>query len=118
MLVIRNVARNLRRLAPMIVIITAVFVVMVVGNAVLAASGDALYATYGRLVAGDVSVSADAESNFTVFGSDQLLIGEYLVQPTVPEFEDLRSTVLSWDEVRTAAGLVSGGGQRKHRWGA
>jgi ABC-type antimicrobial peptide transport system permease subunit len=107
LLVVRNVLRNLSRLAPMIVIIVAVFVVMLTGNAVLSASGDALYGTYGRLVAGDLSVSATAESNFTVFGSDQLLIGEYLIPPTIPEYSRLRDIAADFEEVRATAGLVT-----------
>ena len=107
LLVVRNVLRNLRRLAPMIVIIVAVFVVMLVGNAILAASGNALYGTYARLVSGDLSVSPAAESNFTIFGSDQLLIGEYLVQPTLSGFSDLRDAAEDLPEVRATTWLVS-----------
>lgn len=108
LLAVRNVVRNLRRLAPMIVIVIAVFAAMIVGNAVLAFSGAALYETYARLVAGDFSVSAEAESNFTVFGSDQLLIGEYLVAPVIHEYENLNLCVSSLPDVRATAGLVSG----------
>ncbi|MEX2442949.1 MAG: ABC transporter permease [Alkalispirochaeta sp.] len=107
LLVVRNVIRNFSRLAPMIVIVIAVFLVMMVGNAVLSASGDALYSTYGRLVAGDLSVSPTAESNFTVFGSDQLLIGEYLIPPTISEYSRVRDAARKLPEVRSTAGLVS-----------
>ncbi len=91
----------------MIAIIVMVFLMMVLGNAVLSSSGDALYRLYGALVAGDISVSADAETNFTVFGSDQLLVGEYIVLDVVPEFERLRTAVESLGVVRASAGLVS-----------
>jgi hypothetical protein len=107
MLVLRNVIRNLPRLAPMVVIIVAVFATMVVGNAVLAASGASLYDTYARLVSGDLSVSPAAETNFTIFGSDQLLVGEYLIQPTLADFAGLQQRVESIPEVRVTAGLVS-----------
>lgn len=92
----------------MIVIVVAVFAAMVAGNAVLASSGAALYGTYARLVSGDLSVSAEAESNFTVFGSDQLLIGEYLVAPVIPEFEELTLRVREMEGIRAIAGMVSG----------
>jgi len=108
LLAIRNVIRNLRRLAPMVVIVVAVFAAMVAGNAVLASSEAALYGTYARLVSGDLSVSAEAESNFTVFGSDQLLIGEYLVAPVIPEFEELTLRVREMEGIRAIAGMVSG----------
>ena len=91
----------------MIVIILAVFVVMLTGNAVLAASGDTLYGSYARLVAGDLSVSPTSESNFTVFGSDQLLIGEYLIPPTLPDYSHVRDVAAGLPEVRATAGLVT-----------
>lgn len=88
-------------------VIVIVFVAMVVGNAVLSASGDALYGVYGELIAGDMSVSADAETNFTIFGSDQLLVGEYLTSEVIPEFVRIRTIVESHPMVRTTAGIVS-----------
>lgn len=91
----------------MIGIILVVFVALLFGNAVLSSSGDALYHTYAELVAGDLSMSASAESNFTVFGSDRLLVGEYLVPPVIPDFSIVRERVESLPRVRGWVGLVS-----------
>lgn len=121
LLAVRNVMRNLPRLAPMIVIVVVIFAAMLSGNAVLASSGRALYGTYARLVSGDFSVSAEADSNFTVFGSDQLLIGEYLVAPVIPQYDELVVAVSAMDGVGAVAGIVSGaanvqiGGERRNR---
>ncbi|MDA3951644.1 MAG: FtsX-like permease family protein [Spirochaeta sp.] len=106
-LVLRNVLRNLRRLIPMIVIIVAVFTAMVVGNAILAASGTSLYQTYARLVSGDLSISSASETNFTIFGSDQLLIGQYLIPDAIPASAELFTPLQQYPEVRAAAGVVS-----------
>lgn len=106
-LTVRNVLRNLSRLAPLVIIIIAVFLTMLVGNAILSASGEALYGVYGALLAGDLSVSADAETNFTIFGSDQLLVGEYLILDVIHEFEHVQTTVEALHDVRATAGLVS-----------
>ncbi len=92
----------------MIVIVVFVFAVMVVGNAVLASSARALYGTYARLISGDLSVSARADSNYTVFGSDQLLIGEYLVAPVIPNYEEIVVSLSGVANVRATAGLVTG----------
>ncbi len=106
-LVIRNVTRNLRRLLPMLVVLVIAFSALLVGNGVLAATGDALYRTYTGHVSGDLSVSASGDSNFTIFGSDALLVGEYLVPPTLIGFDELRSTVDSLPQVRSSAAVVS-----------
>lgn len=91
----------------MVAIIVLVFVALVVGNGILQATGDALYNIYARLVSGDLTVSPAAEQNFTIFGSDQLLVGRYLVPPTIVGFDELQQTVESWPEVAGTAGLVS-----------
>jgi putative ABC transport system permease protein len=91
-----------------VAIVAIVFAAMIVGNAVLSASGAALYRTYSRLVAGDVSVSAVADSNFTVFGSDQLLVGEILVAPVITHYERVEALVSAYPEVRSHVGLVTG----------
>lgn len=121
LLALRNVLRNLRRLAPMIAIIVLVFIALIVGNGVLQATGDALYDIYASLVAGDITVSPNAEQNFTIFGSDQLLVGQYLIPPTIVGFQELEETVSRWPEVSGTAGLVSsaarveiGGRQANH----
>lgn len=106
-LILRNVLRNLRRLLPMIAILALVFVVLLVGNAVLAASQDALAESYVDHVSGDMSVSAAAEGSFTIFGSEQLLVGEYLVPPTVIEYRELEPLVRELPEVEATAGLLS-----------
>ena len=105
--VLRNVLRNLGRLAPMVGIVVVVFAAMLLGNAVLGASGRALYRTYAQLVSGDLSVSPAGETNFTIFGSDQLLIGNLLVQPTIPDFSELEAEVAALPGVRAVSGLVS-----------
>lgn len=106
-LVTRNTVRNLPRLTPLAITIVAVFAALFVGNAVLTATGRSLYQTYARLVAGDMSVGAGGRNNFTVFGSDQFLVGELITAGTLADFHDLRNAVRENRSVRSTAGLVS-----------
>ncbi|MFP4644822.1 MAG: ABC transporter permease [Spirochaetales bacterium] len=107
----RNIARGRRRLAPMVVVIVITFAVLFVGNAVLSSSQQALYGTFSEYVSGDLSVSATADSNFTIFGSDALLIGEYQVPPTLLEFEQLQERVQNMPEVRATLPAVTAAGR-------
>ena len=106
-LVLRNVARNLLRLLPMVMVLILSFSALIAGNAVLGSSDDALYRTYAAHVAGDFSVAARGDGTFTIFGSDALLVGEYLVPPTIAEFDRVREVVEQRREVRTTAAIVS-----------
>ena len=105
----------------MVVILAVAFMALLLGNGVLASSVEALRATYTRHVSGELSVAAGGESNFTIFGSDQLLVGEYLVPPTIVGFGELRDKAEGLPGVRATAGLVSAvasvrvGGRREER---
>jgi len=104
---IRNVIRNLKRLSPLMASLLLIFFLLVMGNAVLKTTVDSLYDLYAGHVCGDLTVSAQADNNFTVFGSDQLLVGQYLIPPTLIDFADLSKMVRERPEVRSIAGLVS-----------
>jgi ABC-type lipoprotein release transport system permease subunit len=91
----------------MIAVLALSFAVLLLGNGVLAASVEALRETYVEHVSGDMSVAAEAEGNFTIFGSSQLLVGQYIVPPTIVEFGELREEVQAMGEVRASAGLLS-----------
>ena len=107
LLAARNVLRNLRRLAPMMLSLVLVFALLVMGNAVLSTTINALYSVYARNLTGDLTVSPRDKNNFTVFGSDQMLVGQYLIPPTLVDFAGLRSMAESLPEVRSTAGLIS-----------
>ncbi|MCF7929382.1 MAG: FtsX-like permease family protein [Spirochaetales bacterium] len=107
-LAIRNILRGLGRLSPIIVSIVLVFAVLILGNAVLTTMKSSLYTIYAEQVAGDLTVSPKAETNFTIFGSDQLLVGELLVPPTLVDFEELEETAGGFSPVAATAGLVTG----------
>jgi len=108
-LAFRNVIRNIRRLGPMIFSLVLIFSLLVIGNAVLNTTVDSLYRVYARNITGDFTVGPVAEDNFTVFGSDQLLVGQYLIPPTLIDFHEMQDLVASWPEVRATAGLITSG---------
>ena len=108
-LAFRNVIRNIRRLGPMIFSLVLIFCLLVIGNAVLNTTVESLYRVYARNITGDFTVGPVAEDNFTVFGSDQLLVGQYLIPPTLIDFPEMQELVASWPEIRATAGLITSG---------
>ena len=91
----------------MAVTITVAFALLFVGNAILSFSTEKLRETYADHVSGEVTVGAAGENSFSIFGSQQLLIGEYLVPPTLLNYSELKERVAEIDGVEATAGLVS-----------
>ncbi len=87
--------------------IALIFTLLVAGNAVLSTTFDMLYSLYAQRLSGDLTVSPTAESNFTIFGSDQMLVGSYLTPPTLVGFDTLKQRVEAYPQVRQSAGLIS-----------
>lgn len=104
---LRNIYRNRRRLLPLVVVIATTFSALLLGNSVLSYSTKALNRVYVENVSGDMTISAAGAADFSIFGSSQLLVGEYLVPPTIVEFAELKKEVDSLPEVRASAGLIS-----------
>lgn len=108
-LALRNVLRNIKRLAPMMFSIIIIFTLLIAGNAVLKKTNDSLYEVYSQHVVGDLTISPvpDGENNFTIFGSDQLLVGQYLIPPTIVTPKNIQQFLDSQPTVRKTAGLIS-----------
>jgi putative ABC transport system permease protein len=107
LLSLRNVFRNTRRLAPMVGTIVLIFALLLVGNAILDTTIDSLYTLYARNLSGDLTIAPADENNFTLFGSDQLLVGQFLVPPVLVGVPELEEHLAAMQEVRSVAGLVS-----------
>lgn len=91
----------------MAVILILAFALLVIANALLGAAGDAFRDAYTQNVVGDLTVGAADDNSFTIFGSDALLVGEYLIPPTLVEYDRLRAAAESHRSVRATAGIVS-----------
>ncbi len=107
-LVGRNVLRNRKRLLPLAVVLALTFAVLIVGNALLAYSEQSLYQTFARQISGDISVSYAGDQNFTLFGSDALLVGDLYVPEPILGFEELDAFVRTIDSVAEITPAVSG----------
>lgn len=106
-IVLRNIIRSRRRLLPLIIAIVLTFAGLLLGNGVLTSSNESLYDTYASYISGDMSISAAADSNFTIFGSDALLVGEYQVPPTLLNFEELQEQVDALPGVRSSVPVIT-----------
>lgn len=106
-LIVRNVLRNRRRLLPLAGALIVTFLVLVVGNGVLASSDEALYNTFSSHISGDLSVASAEGGAFTLFGSESLLVGEYHIPPTLLRFDELDEVVRELPGVRATAPAIT-----------
>jgi ABC-type lipoprotein release transport system permease subunit len=106
-LVLRNVRRNLPRLRPMIVALVSAVSVLLLGNSISEAITTGYREVYTENITGEVTISSAAERAFTVFGSEALLMGEYLVPPVLLGYEDLVRAVSRVPGVERTSGLVT-----------
>ena len=91
----------------MAAILILAFALLIIANALLGTAGDAFRDAYTQNIVGDLTVGAVGESSFTIFGSDALLVGEYLIPPTLVEYDRLRAIAEAHPRVRASAGIVS-----------
>ena len=107
----RNVIRNVPRLRPMIVILSLSIALLFVGNSILESSNTGFEAAYRTQLTGDFTISPVSDDSFTLFGSEALLVGEYLVPPVLSDSEALRSRLESTPGIRRIAGVVTAAAQ-------
>lgn len=106
-LIIRNLGRNKNRIRPMIFILALSFMLLLLGNSLLEYSNAAFHTAYTEQISGDMSVSAIGESTFSLFGSDALLIGEYIIPPTMDNYDSLKAAVEQLSGTVGTAGVVT-----------
>lgn len=83
-LALRNIRLSLVSRLPQASLVAGALALLLAGNSLLESSRLGLKQTYVNAFTGDWSVSARAPDNFTLFGSDLPLIGEYVVTPALP----------------------------------
>ena len=89
-LALRNIIRNLKRLKSLIVIMGLSFMLLFTVNSIMENIDSAFSSAFIDNLTGHGSISPPESNAFSLFGSDALLVGEYLVPPTFDDFERLR----------------------------
>lgn len=107
-LAVRNLGRNISRLRPMLVALLLAFALLLAGNAILEQTDRAFSAAYVNHVSGQVTVSESSDDPFTLFGSDALIVGEYLVAPTLSDPQAISASLESTEAVVDHTFVVTG----------
>jgi len=94
-LALRNVWKSLPKRFAFGAFFAATMALLFLGNTLFENSDRGLSSTYVQSFTGQASLSAPSPEQFTIFGSDLPLIGEYLVLPLLTDSEGLRATIAS-----------------------
>ncbi len=112
-LALLNIKRNFHKLAATGAALVIIAAALTVANAVLAASGQRFRALYADNFSGELVVKPADADGFTIFGHEELLVGGYLVPPTLVDAPALIQELQSSPEISHAVGLVSGAAQTR-----
>lgn len=91
----------------MAVVLLVVFAMLLLGNALLAASSAGFRRVYTSYLTGEYTVAPEGAESFTIFGSEALLVSEYQVPPTIINAPDVLNALREDERISAAAGLVS-----------
>jgi ABC-type lipoprotein release transport system permease subunit len=91
----------------MVVALAAAVAVLLLGNSISDAINTGYREVYTENITGDVTISAASKQSFTVFGSEALLMGEFLVPPVLLGYEELARNIGQMPSVERTAGLVT-----------
>jgi ABC-type lipoprotein release transport system permease subunit len=91
----RNTIRNFQRYAPLFSAVATIIFFLLLGNSILTTINQNFSQNYRQHLSGDLLISADSKGSFTLFGSDELLVRDYFMQPTFSIDEELVALVES-----------------------
>lgn len=83
----------MKRMRPMIIIMGLSFFLLFGVNSILAFIDASFSSAYVDNVSGQASISPESENSFTLFGSEALLVGEYLIPPVFDDYERLNDAL-------------------------
>jgi len=95
----------------MILIMLFSFALLFFVNSILLYIDSSFSLSYIDNISGQASLSPSSENSFTLFGSDTLLVGEYLVQPVFDNFEVVEEVVNESEIVKDSLPLISSAAQ-------
>ena len=102
----RNIIRNIDRNKFALIILLVAVAVLFVGNSVIRSVSDSFHSLYTQSLTADLSISLNDDS-FTIFGNNNLLVGEFLQSPLVPEVETVVNILETSEAVNNWAGVLT-----------
>jgi ABC-type lipoprotein release transport system permease subunit len=105
---LRNLRRNPKNTAALVVLVAAGVLLFNCGEAMLGSAASGIQREYRDGYTGDLAVRARFDRDFGIFGFNVPVISEYETIPVLPETEAIRGIVGACPSVAASASMVSG----------
>lgn len=112
-LALLNVQRNFSRIKTMVLLLCITFAVLFVSNSILTQIDSHFENTYIDKISGHLVIAEQATENFTLFGADTLLVGDYLVPPVLQNMDELTELLDNNELVDSTAYMITSAAQLK-----
>jgi len=107
-LALRNILRHRTQSLLILLMLTLAAALFVLGNSMLARSGETLRGLFVDNVTGDLVVKAETDVSMSVYGANTPAIGELFSIPVIKQQEEIVAYLESRPDVRAFTPLVSG----------
>ena len=107
-LAVRNITRNKKNSAIVIVLITAITFLFFIGNSVLGRAGKSVRASFIESLTGDVVIQKKAEISINLFSANTPVIDDYFVVPPLPAYDIVKNIISGEKGILGITSLVSG----------
>jgi ABC-type lipoprotein release transport system permease subunit len=106
-LVVRNLRRNVRSGALVVILITGISLIYFMGNSLLRGADERLREAYTESLTGELVIERRGEVTMSLFGANTPVIGEYFTIPELPGYETAREVVGAAAGVAGVTGQVT-----------
>lgn len=89
----RNLARRKRRTALLFTLIATILALIVLADAVFAATGKGLERSFKGSLTADLAVGAAVKGPVSLFGDETPIVSEYAAIPIIPDFDRVRAAI-------------------------
>ncbi|MBN1290266.1 MAG: ABC transporter permease [Candidatus Latescibacteria bacterium] len=103
----RNVNRNKRRFLPLAISIAVTSALLFISNSFLEKINSSFESAYRTNITGDLTIAPGSSAGFTLFGSEAVLIGNFLIQPVLDDGDAILDIIRNSPLAANAAGQVS-----------
>ena len=111
-IILRNISRNIHRLKPLLIILIAIFLIVFLINSILDYIDKTFESSYVEYLSGEASLAPNEAESFNIFGSNALLVGEYLVPPVFADYESIIDSLLDDSAaIKDSTSIVSSAAQ-------
>ena len=109
-LALRNLKRHTKKTLLLAALITIGMAFVFFANSLFESTNQGLKKSFIGSLSGDLVIAAESETNFSLFGNEMPIIGEYENIPPISGYSDIKNNISSVKSLESWSPIVSGAG--------